>query len=252
LGEQDYSNFLARFFNFRNRCSSQLDTYESCTWRNPSYQHILWTDEKSRTFLQENYPWFLDTYDSYPYTIQKVDAIRYFILYTYGGKKTTFERLIFKGIYTDLDVGCRKPSDHLLLYDLLLPETSPCGFSNDVLIAAPRHPFFKQLMEALPYWNHHFGSKYLTVMMSTGPLFVSYQFNIFQHKSNLTRVLPHELYGSRHSSFFYHTKGSSWHGSDAQFILWVYQNPAQLLIVAVVFVIVWLLLCTKYKSLRKK
>jgi len=37
------------------------------------------------------YPWFLETFDGYVYPIQRADAIRYFVLYYFGG------------IYIDLD-----------------------------------------------------------------------------------------------------------------------------------------------------
>lgn len=34
---------------------------------------------------QDHYPWFLPTYLSYPYNIQRVDVLRYFILHKLGG-----------------------------------------------------------------------------------------------------------------------------------------------------------------------
>lgn len=68
----------------------------------------LWTDKKAREFIAAEYapsiascfsimlmtiryPWFLETYDGYPYPIQRADAIRYFVLHHFGG------------IYIDLD-----------------------------------------------------------------------------------------------------------------------------------------------------
>jgi mannosyltransferase OCH1-like enzyme len=60
-------------------------SYDSCHEVNSGYQFILWTDEKMRDFLSEHYPWFLHTYDAYPYNIQRIDAFRYFAIYHYGG-----------------------------------------------------------------------------------------------------------------------------------------------------------------------
>jgi len=68
-------------------------------WRNkwlklypePEYTHMLWTDASGRKLIKEHYPWFLDTYDNYAYNINRADAVRYFILYHYGG------------MYADLD-----------------------------------------------------------------------------------------------------------------------------------------------------
>ena len=45
----------------------------------------LWTDASSRKFIATEYPWFIDTYDNYPYPIQRADAIRYFVLAHFGG-----------------------------------------------------------------------------------------------------------------------------------------------------------------------
>ena len=45
-----------------------------------------------RDFIAKEYNWFLETYDAYPYPIQRADALRYFVVYHYGG------------IYADLDL----------------------------------------------------------------------------------------------------------------------------------------------------
>ena len=61
----------------------------------------------------------------------------------------------------------------ILRYDAL--QTKPVGFSNDFMVASVGHPFLDRMIAALPKWNKRFGSKYPTVMFSTGPMFVSYQ-----------------------------------------------------------------------------
>jgi len=74
------------------------------SWKklNPEWEYKLWTDKKNREFIKENYPWFLKIYDSYPENIQRADAVRYFILYHFGG------------LYVDLDFECLKNIDPLL------------------------------------------------------------------------------------------------------------------------------------------
>ena len=52
---------------------------------NSPFSKQLWTDEKSRNFIAKEYPWFLETFDSYKYPIQRADSIRYFVLAYYGG-----------------------------------------------------------------------------------------------------------------------------------------------------------------------
>lgn len=132
------------------------DMNSLCTYMHPDWEFKLWTDEDARNFIATEFPEALENYDSYPYTIQRVDAIRYYILLKFGG------------FYLDLDVGCAMRLDALREYELLLPQTEPVGVSNDVMIAAPNSTFFKQLVDELPKWNHYYGTKYPTVFFSTG------------------------------------------------------------------------------------
>ena len=53
---------------------------QACIDLHEDYQYILWTDEMAREFISEEFPWFLETWDNYPYNIQRADAIRYFAL----------------------------------------------------------------------------------------------------------------------------------------------------------------------------
>lgn len=59
----------------------------------------LWNDETSRTFFQDEYPWFLPVYDQLPEKVQKVDILKYFLMRHYGG------------IYIDLDNVCMRSAN---------------------------------------------------------------------------------------------------------------------------------------------
>lgn len=191
-----------------------LAARESCVTMNPDYTHMFWTDSRARHFIAEHYAWFLADYDSYPYGIQRADAIRYFVLYHYGG------------VYMDLDIGCRHNLDGLREYDFVLPVTDPVGFSNDVIVGAPKHPFLRQVLHALPAWNKHFGTRYPTVMFSTGPMFLTLQYALYNGPAVPGRyALPQKLYSSHtEGSFFAHYSGSSWHGVDSAIAYWVYTH----------------------------
>ena len=65
---------------------------ESCRQLHAGYEYRLWTDEMAERLIETKFPWFLDTYRGYPHDIQRVDALRYFVLYEY------------RGIYLDLDI----------------------------------------------------------------------------------------------------------------------------------------------------
>lgn len=181
---------------------------------------MLWTDAASRDFIAEVYPWFLDTFDAYTYPIQRADAIRYFVLHHYGG------------VYLDLDVGCRRPLDRLLVYPVILPRTIPVGVSNDLMFAEKGHPFMAQTIHNLVTFDHNWILNYPTVMFSTGPMFLSAQYGIWTSShtpdpampGGEVRVLPKSLYGKNAKiedvphAFFSHYYGSSWHADDAAFI----------------------------------
>lgn len=180
---------------------------------------MLWTDTKSREFIAENYSWFLDTFDNYKFPIQRADAIRYFVLHHYGG------------VYLDLDIGCLRPLDPLLIYPVILAKTIPVGVSNDLMFAEKRHPFLAQAIHSLITFDHSWVLNYPTVMFSTGPMFISTLYSIYTSSHPTApgelrdiRILPKSLYGKNAEpseaphSFFRHYYGSSWHADDASFV----------------------------------
>ncbi len=204
---------------------------------------MLWTDASSREFIAQHYRWFLDTFDSYPYPIQRADAIRYFVLYHYGG------------IYIDLDIGCLRRLDPLLIFPVILPRTIPVGVSNDLMFAEKEHPFMAQTIHNLITFDHNWILNYPTVMFSTGPMFLSAQYGLYTSSQPLTsdmpggevRILPKSLYGKNVKpeeaphSFFSHFYGSSWHSDDAAFIGFLGKWGKALLWVGVVILIVSLI-----------
>ncbi|KAF5835604.1 nucleotide-diphospho-sugar transferase [Dunaliella salina] len=162
----------------------------SCQKLHEDYEYKLWTDEDAEQLIATKYPWFLKTFKTYPHGIQRADALRYFVLYEYGG------------IYIDLDIACKERLDFLLQYDFVAPKTTPIGAAYKLYRPCCR--------------------MYATVMFSTGPMFVTIQFALHGAGKDLA-VLPPDLYG--HQSFK-HIQGSSWHGSDGRAITWVSHHVA--------------------------
>ncbi|KAF1838987.1 hypothetical protein BDW02DRAFT_564318 [Decorospora gaudefroyi] len=186
---------------------------QSCIDLHPGYEYKLWTDKKSREFIAAEYPWFLETFDGYPYPIQRADAIRYFVLHHFGG------------IYIDLDDGCNRSLDPLLAYPAWVRRTLPTGISNDAMGAVPRHPFFLKAIDSLTDYNRRWPLPYITVMASTGPLFLSI---VWRHYNNAgpvdgdrVRILFPEEYNNHSWSFFTHHLGNSWHRTDVKVIFWL-------------------------------
>jgi hypothetical protein len=90
----------------------------------------------------------------------------------------------------------------------------------------PQHPFFLEVVDSLQAYDKHWFLPYITVMYSTGPLFLSVVWKEYMATSfgkDRVRILMPEEYNGFSWSFFTHNVGNSWHGADAQLIFWVCQ-----------------------------
>ncbi len=132
--------------------SDMKDFQRSWQQHHPDWMYCLWTDYDIREFIRIEYPWFLPIYDHYPEHIMRVDAVRYFIMFHYGG------------VYVDLDFQCLKPIDQLLaekevVFGLEPPAHLELPFvkmmeldqiiCNAFLASVPGHPFWEHVFKQL-------------------------------------------------------------------------------------------------------
>ncbi|CAF4917451.1 unnamed protein product, partial [Rotaria sp. Silwood2] len=124
--------------------SSWISARNSCIELHSNFEkHYYWTDNNSKEFLENNYPWFLKTWNSYKTNVQKADSLRYFLLHYYGG------------IFLDMDLYCLHKLDGLFHYldnrvssdehIFLAVKAFPVGISNGFMIATRNHPLPKCL-----------------------------------------------------------------------------------------------------------
>ncbi|KAF1823176.1 glycosyltransferase family 32 protein [Dissoconium aciculare CBS 342.82] len=211
----------------------------------PEWEYKLWTDKSALQFIEDKYPQHLSTFKSYPYGIQRADAIRYFVLEYYGG------------IYIDLDDGCARPLDPLLKYPAFARKTQPTGISNDVLGAVPHHPYFQRVIAELPRYHRSWILPYITIMSSTGPLFLSIIWRLYCDdgfnvgdgaEGGRIRILWGPEYSKNSWSFFSHHKGDSWHSYDVRFMFWMLHHWK--LVTLFGFVLGFSLLLVAWKTYR--
>ncbi|EEB07087.1 mannosyltransferase [Schizosaccharomyces japonicus yFS275] len=200
------------------------DAQRSCQDLHPDYEYKLWTDEDIRAFIAKEYPWFLEQFDSYPFGIMRADVVRYFILYHYGG------------IYLDFDVGCKRSLDPLLKYPSFLRTTTPVGISNNVMTSVKGHPFFLMTIRYLKKYAFNYHFPYLTVMYSTGPLFLSAIWRLYRDfpiasPLHRIRIMMPDMYTGQDWSFFNVFEGSSWHEEDAGLVFWLLRHWLALTII---------------------
>lgn len=208
-------------------------TQESVKNMNPDYEYILWTDKSAREFLEQHYPWFVSTFDGYPHPIMRADALRYFVLYHYGG------------FYIDLDIGARASFDPLRQLSSAFYKTNPVGVSNGFMGVCRSHPFMLKLIKSLEHYNRYWFLPYLTVMYSTGPLFVSillqgYNWGKTIADKSLVRIYPMNDNNSIYqplTDFVYQVSGSTWHEGDARLFLFIANNKALASLLITLFVL---------------
>ncbi len=132
--------------------------------RHSSWRHRLWTDADNRRLIAEHHPWFLATYDSFPRHIQRVDAAKYFIVYTHGG------------VYADLDCECLRPVDALTQRGGAVVGKTRDGVIEGAFFASPPgHPLWELVFSEMqsPAFLARacrgigYGAAY--VLFSTGP-----------------------------------------------------------------------------------
>jgi mannosyltransferase OCH1-like enzyme len=100
--------------------------YEITADMHPDYEHILWNRETSRQLLADNFPKYLELYDSFRYDIQRMDFDRFVYMAVYGG------------FYVDLDVWPLKSLNGLMNERLILHSSdnfvpSQAKFTNNFI-----------------------------------------------------------------------------------------------------------------------
>lgn len=145
--------------------------------------------------------------------------------------------------------GCKRRLDPLLSYPAWVRRTKPTGISNDVMAAVPGHPFFSRVINSLEAYNRNWIAPYVTIMSSTGPLFLSL---IWRHHNTAyedipdsarVRILFPNAYMGNKWSFFSHHVGNSWHKWDTQAIIWMGKHWIELFFVGAIVVIGAFTLC---------
>jgi len=190
----------------------------------PEWEIRFWTDDDNRKLIESKYKWFLPTYDSYEYGIQRADAIRYFILYTYGG------------IYSDMDIEPTKNFDKLFakqtdqeVYLIKCPQLS--YVTHCFMASKPKTKFweaiFKEMKEVAKSPSMFWVGKHWTVMNTTGPIMINKVYRNYKNKDKVKIILTEYIVPTKcnicrrkpcktRSSYTKLLQGSSWCNFDTK------------------------------------
>jgi mannosyltransferase OCH1-like enzyme len=229
---------------------------EICQRYNPDFEIKIWNASAGRDLLEQHYAWFLPTYDNYAHPIQRVDAVKYFVLYHYGG------------FYLDLDIECRRSLQPIQRFPAWIPRASPQGLNNDAFAARAHHPAWKRMTEMLKPRDINWIFPYLTIFWSTGPQFTTDVLKQWldenpEHKTyvpgspkiptvdhDAVYVLPKEFYSEQYT-FFGHTPGGTWHEGDVAVVLWFVARPWVVIVVLLCGIVMPMMICF-FIYLRKR
>ena len=93
--------------------------------------------------------------------------------------------------------------------------------------STPHHLFLSRVIDHLQTYAHSWILPYLTVMLSTGPLFLSIQWKEYiwskpARGQEVSVFFPDWFDEVEQTRFFSSFGGSSWHKYDVAFIFWVF------------------------------
>lgn len=155
------------------------------SWRknHKEWEYVLWTDEMNRNFIRDHYAFFLPVYDGYKAHIQRVDAVRYFILYKYGG------------FFIDMDFECltnmesllgnskcvfgKEPERHCIIHD------KEIIISNAFMGAVPDFHFLDCICKELEHDRPTTDHPNNRVLETTGPFMLSRLYMNYERKEDI-------------------------------------------------------------------
>jgi len=166
----------------------------AATWKKkmPDWEYRFWNKQMMQDFLESQFPDFLPYYNSYPFYVQRWDAIRYLILYQIGG------------LYVDFDYECLEPLDVLLSGQICCIGMEPTMNSrihrrpliigNALMASMPKHSYMAAVIEDMKAnFSVNYGNiKSIQIMETTGPFMVTRVYEQFKRKSGIT-LLPADL-----------------------------------------------------------
>ncbi|KAH6972026.1 hypothetical protein BKA56DRAFT_635148 [Ilyonectria sp. MPI-CAGE-AT-0026] len=188
---------------------------QSCLKAYSGFEYKLWTDERAHDFFHAEHPWFLDTWDNYPFRIQRADAIPFPI----------------NQIETNLS------------HNSLFEATLPTGITNDIMISSARHPAFASAISRLPTFHQLTRlwarlQPYAAIMMSTGPLFITlatadYLYGVPSLPSPTVQVIN----STDLRPYITDLQTATWHGGDARVLKWLANKPLAWFVLGTVAVV---------------
>jgi len=178
------SKILHQSWSSRTLVPHSAELTEGWKALHPGWTYKLWTDQECEDFVSAVYPEFLAKYKSFPYPIQRFDAVRYLILHTYGGVYLDLDMFPLKAL-TFLEsctefVVCKEPAEAAGIHgrDFIV--------SNAFMASPPQHRFINHLLHDMLTYKSGFKDRNNLILDTTGPFFMS---RVYKRRSDGVRLL---------------------------------------------------------------
>lgn len=168
------------------------------TWKHnyPNWKYCIWDNQMMNDFITQHYPQYWNTYQHFPYNIQRWDAIRYLILDKIGGMYVDFDYESLKSIEILIEgkTCCfsEEPASHRGDFELEMSHY----FNNGMMLSVPGHPFMKKIIkfifsnESKNYDIHRFDY----VLRTTGPWMLMSLYNdLCEEEKQEIYLIPKEF-----------------------------------------------------------
>ena len=141
------------------------------------YTHMIWYDDELDKFIEKEFPWFLDVFNSYDRNIKRIDMVRPFFLYKYGGIYADMDYIVYKNFINDI------PQDKVSIPES--PYKNNEFIQNALMITPPQHNFWLLIIDnCYKNRNEH-------VFHATGPQLYT---KTYEKYPQLVNILPLELW----------------------------------------------------------
>lgn len=227
------------------------ETPKSWIQNHPEWNYMFWDDSDCRRIVADNFPSFLSIFDSYQYPIQRADAVRYIIMYIYGG------------VYIDMDIASKKPIDNLFYKqsDVYLLTTPNTGIITNCFMASKKGSNFwlhviQMMIERSRNEDTLWVTKHIQIMNTTGPAMLQAAYNSYMESSNprssfsfLPRayLFPDECNVcapkpcTTPESYVTILQGSSWCGGDTEIMTTFYCHYQELFALLILsLILIWI------------
>ena len=141
---------------------------------------MLWDDDDNRSFIANEFPWFLPMYDDFPAPIFRADAVRPFFLFRYGG------------LYADMDTECLLPlstmtiSGDIVLGQMGRKAKSTNAIPNAIMASKPFQLFWLLVIALMIEKAERVGARDLMKAGPepfTGPVLLHEAFDLYRSES---------------------------------------------------------------------